>query len=137
MTFAFFGIFADRSPGLAEQLNNAWPDANVLLIDTPFQGIAARLPARLYQVELENIPEDAISMTRAISAMNPKARFVLLRANCWGGECFYWGQIVRGGDTIESVDGDQALRQLIMTFGADIGESEIFAPLTRSYPWVA
>jgi hypothetical protein len=39
------------------------------------------------------------------------------------------------GRKLATIDGDQALRRLIQFFGVDIGESELFAPLSREFPW--
>lgn len=135
MSFYFFGVFADPRPGLADELSHSWPDANVVEISNPFPAIACRLPKRVYEPELEDVPEPVAATVSGISARYSTTKFLLLRANCWGGDCFFWGQIMQTGRKLATIDGDQALRRLIQFFGVDIGESELFAPLSREFPW--
>lgn len=137
MTFSFLGMFAEPAPRLQEAIKSAWPDAHVRAIDIPFRGVAARLSSRLYEPAAEDMPDAVIDTALSISAAHPKIKLLLLRAECWGGQCFYWGQILLRGKGADPIEGKQALRRLVAEFGVDIGEREFFEPLMRNYPWTA
>jgi hypothetical protein len=48
MTFYFLGVFAIPSGRLEADFTEAWPDADVIDLCQPFEGVAARLPERLH-----------------------------------------------------------------------------------------
>ena len=134
MTFKFLGIFAERSRGLPRECSREWPDADVAKIASPFKSVGVRFSDTLSMPE-NQLPEDIVAAVRGMSAHHPRVKFMILRAECWGGVCSYWGQTVQGGQTVAVVDGDQALRRLVQFFGVDIGEKQLFAPLERNFPW--
>ena len=76
-----------------------------------------------------------------ISRQFPDVRIVLLRTECFGGTCENWGQCIRNGRVImnepyvDYPECEGALRRLIGNFDVDIGEREIFEPLSRGFPW--
>jgi hypothetical protein len=128
-------MFTDPAPGLPDQLLRRWPTIDIALIASPFPGIAARFPANSYEPADEDLPAPVTAETKRISASHPGVRFLLLRTNCWGGDCFNWGQLIRDGQLMYETDGKEALRRLVGQFGVDIGAREIFQPLCRDFPW--
>lgn len=140
--FSFFGVFMDERLGLAEQFRHRWPDVDVVEMKHPFRGLAVRFQESVYAPEEEELPESVSAGLREISTSFPDMRFVLLRTECWGGDCTNWGQFVRGGETVmnEPPTGPQntgVLRRLLFNLDVDLGDSEIFEPLSRSFPWKA
>jgi hypothetical protein len=135
--YSFFGMFCDERPDVAEEVSRRWPGADVAEISQPFRGLAVRFPGGTYEPAAEHIPDRMILGVEEISRTWPDARFVLLRAECWGGDCAYWGSFIRRGRTLEQQAGQGALRRLIQHFGADLGPQESFEPLSRTFPWAA
>jgi hypothetical protein len=133
--FSFFGLFADPAEGLAEQISTTWPGADVIPMEEPIPAIGARFGQDLYQPDLEDIPEAVARVVESLSAQYPSARFLLLRTECWGGQCWDWGRIIQGGHVVLEAEGDRALGRLIKHWGFDLGPNEIFSPLRRDFPW--
>jgi hypothetical protein len=141
MSFSFFGVFTDRSPGLVDEFLRCWPSVDIVEITEPFPGIAVRFSRLLYTPAEEDIPESVCSAVQEISRKTPSARFVLLRTECWGGICGNWGKVIIDGNVVVDEpcaaypQGKGTLRRLIGNFGVDIGTLEIFDPLSRDFPW--
>jgi len=133
--FSFFGLFADPVGELAEQISTAWPGADVIRIEQPIPAIGARFERDLYQPELEDIPDAVARVVESLSAKYPSARFLLLRTECWGGDCGNSGRIIQRGHIVLEANGDRALRRLIKHWGFDLGPKEIFDSLRRDFPW--
>jgi hypothetical protein len=133
--FTFFGLFTDPVPGLQDQLLERWPSIDITVMASPFPGIAARFPADSYEPANEDLPASVTAETVRISASHPGVRFLLLRTECWGGDCFNWGQLIRDGQLVYETEGKEALRRLVGQYGVDIGAREIFQPLSRDFPW--
>jgi hypothetical protein len=134
--FTFFGLFADPVSGLSEQVSQAWPSLNVIRIEQPISAVAARFDENSYEHDIEQKPEHTVQAVEKLSKDCPAARFLLLRAECWGGVCEYWGQIIQDGQTVIEAEGNQsALRRLIEHWGVDLGPNAIFDPLQREFPW--
>lgn len=133
--FTFFGLFADPASGLSERMIRTWPDMDVVRIDRPIQAIAVRFRADSYERESEDMPAPVVRATEALSSTFPDARFLLLRTECYEGECANWGRILQNGKVVLEADRDGALRRLILHWGVDIGPLEIFDPLSREFPW--
>lgn len=142
--FSFFGLFADIAPDLSEELNRLWPDCDMVQVSTPFCGLAMRFPGHVYEPSNEDLPERVSNEIILLSTQHVEKCFVLLRTECWGGECFNWGMFIRDGrivDDLSSVGpsssaiGKGILRRLMSHLGVDIGEEEMLDLLSRSYPW--
>ena len=133
--FTFFGLFADPVSGLSEQAVRAWPDMDMVRIDRPIQAIAIRFHADSYDRERDEIPKPVVRAVESLSRAFPDARFLLLRTECYDGQCTNWGRIIRNGEVVLDADRDGALRRLILHWGVDIGPLEIFDPLSREFPW--
>jgi hypothetical protein len=133
--FSFFGLFSDPIDGLREQLARSWPRASVISIEKPLAALGVRFGPEFYQPSNEDIPEIVSGQVSRVSAENPAARFLLLRTECWGGDCAYWGHVLRDGMTIYEARGDDALRRLVLHLGVDIGVDEVFEPLRRDFRW--
>jgi hypothetical protein len=132
----------DAGPGLAEQFRLRWPEIDLVQISHPFHGLAVRFQNSIYAPDEEDLPTSVSAGVREISLRFPGVRFVLLRTECWGGTCNNWGQVVRGGELVinESPMGPRsegALRRLLLNLDVDLGDCEIFEPLSRSFPWKA
>lgn len=137
--FSFFGAFMDERAVLAEQFRRCWPDVDIAAIAEPFHGIALRFPKSVHSLSDEDIPESVSIEVRKISLCFPDVRIVLLRTECWGGECINWGQSIRNGQIVDrpSVNGGidkGVLRRLMSNFDVNISESDIFKPLSPDYP---
>ncbi|MDA9401862.1 hypothetical protein [Bradyrhizobium sp. CCBAU 45389] len=133
--FTFFGLFADPISDLPRQISGVWPDLKLIELQKPILAIAGRFGEDRYVPSDEDIPEGIVLATERLSSRISSARFLLLRTECWGGDCANWGQIIRDGRTAFQADGDGALRRLIGYWGVDIGPREIFEPLSRSFNW--
>jgi len=139
--FSFFGAFTDATPGLAEQFRQRWPDIDLVSIRRPFCGFAARFQESVYSPSQEDLPESVSNEVQEISLRFSDARIVLLRTECWGGDCSNWGQFIRNGQVVtnepltEIKENKGVLRRLMSNFDVDIGSPEIFEPLSRSFPW--
>jgi len=122
-------------------LRQRWPDANVVEINKPFRGLAIRFQESQYTAGSEDLPEPVSAEVQEISRLTPSVRIVLLRTECWGGICQNWGQFILDGrvvvnePAVEPPKGQGALRRLIGNLNVDIGPSEIFEPLSRSFTW--
>jgi len=62
-----------------------------------FRCLAARFQDSVYTPEDETILEVISAGVQEISLQVPDGRFVLLRTECWGGECSNWGQFIQNG----------------------------------------
>jgi len=133
--FTFFGLFADPVSDLSPQISRVWPSLHVVRLEEPISAIAVRFSQDHYEKSREDIPESIIRAVERISTENSNARFLLLRTECFGGDCANWGQIIQNGSTIFRAEGDEALRRLIECWGVDIGPKEIFEPLSRNFVW--
>jgi hypothetical protein len=135
--FTFFGLFADPVSDLSLRISQVWPSLHVIRLEEPISAIAVRFGRDHYEPEREDMPMPVVRATERISIDIPTARFLLLRAECYGGgdDCANWGQIIQNGSTIFQAEGDGALRRLIECWGVDIGPKEIFEPLSRSFVW--
>jgi hypothetical protein len=133
--FTFFGLFADPISGLPEQISRIWPDLKIISLERPISAIAARFGLDHYEPSEEDTPEPVVRMVERLSEINPAARFLLLRTECWGGHCANWGQFIQNGATAFQADGETALRRLIKYWGVDLGPQEIFDPLRRDFQW--
>jgi hypothetical protein len=139
--FSFFGAFADLHTGIAEEFRQRWADLDLVEISEPFRGMAIRFKEPVYVPSDEQLPESVSAGVREISRHNPSVRFVLLRTECWGGICANWGQYIFEGRVVlnetlvANANSEGALRRLICKFDVDIGPSEIFEPLSRTFPW--
>ena len=134
--FSFFGLFADRAHGLREQICETWPLFPPTLIDTPMSAFAVRFGRNVYDPADENIPDSVYVSVRDLSAQNPACQFLLLRTECFGGDCENWGCIFLQGEIVCDAKGNGALRQLLSYFGVQLGPTEIFEPLRRDFPWL-
>jgi hypothetical protein len=135
-------MFMDENPALAEQFRQCWPDVNIVSLAEPFHGIALRFHESVYSPSDEDIPELVSGEVRKVSLRFPDVRIVLLRTECWGGICNNWGQFIRNGQVqvVDSPGGREnkgVLRRLMSNLDVDIGESEIFEPLSRNFRWKA
>ena len=141
--FSFFGAFAAQHPEIGAQFRQHWPDIDLVEINNPFHGLAVRFQQSVYRPEKEDLPELVSAQVREISRQNPNVRLVLLRTECWGGDCCYWGQFILNGQVVmnEAIRAPQesrgVLRRLIANLDADIGPYELFEPLSREFPWEA
>jgi hypothetical protein len=135
--FTFFGLFADPVSGLPEQISRIWPDLNIVSLEQPISAVAVRFGQHLYEPPQEDTPEPVVRTIETLSEKNPDARFLLLRTECWGGQCADWGQVIQNGATTFQADGEGALRRLIKYWGVDLGPQEIFEPLRRDFQWDA
>jgi hypothetical protein len=141
--FSFFGAFTELSPGLAGKFRQRWPDASIIEISKPFLGQAIRFQESQYDAGSEDLPESVSAGMREISQLTPGVRIVLLRTECWGGICRNWGQFILDGRVVvnelavEPPEGRGVLRRLIRYLNVDIGPSEIFEPLSRSFTWTS
>jgi hypothetical protein len=141
MAYTFFGAFTDPHPGLSQEFSRRWPDSDIIHIDKPFNGVAVRFNDQTWgNGDHADLPEAVISAAREISLLFPEIRIVLLRVQSFGGLCENWGLCLRNGRVVMNepyVDDAPrgALRRLISNFGVDIGEQEIFEPLSRAFPW--
>jgi hypothetical protein len=135
--FSFFGAFADDHPGLAAQFQEHWPEVDVVEINKPFRGLAVRFGVSVYDAENEDVPEAVSNHVQELSRKNPSVRIVLLRTECWGGDCFSWGQFILDGHVVvnEVNGGRGTLGRLMSNLGVDLGPSELFEPLSRTFVW--
>jgi len=131
----------DASPGLAEQFRQRWCDIDIIQITRPFRGLAVRFQNSVYAPADEDLPDPVSTGVREISLLFPDVRIVLVRTECWGGDCRNWGQFIRSGQSLmnECPTGTDenrgTLRRLMSHLDVDIGPSEIFEPLSRAFPW--
>jgi hypothetical protein len=137
--YQFFGAFTDPHPDLRREFEERWPHADVLELAEPFHGWAVRFNEEAWQNEVD-LPQAVTAAVLEISRRIPEIRIVLLRTECFGGDCENWGQCIRNGDVVMDephIDDAPrgALRRLIRNFNVDIGEREIFEPLSRAFPW--
>jgi hypothetical protein len=127
---------------LAQEFRRRWPDVDLVQVNQPFRGLAVRFQNSVYAPEDETIPEVISAGVQEISLQVPDVRFVLLRTECWGGECSNWGQFIQYGQRLVSEppmgsENGGVLRRLLLNLNVDIGPSEIFEPLSRDFPWKA
>jgi hypothetical protein len=144
MAYIFFGAFSDLHSGLQEEFRHHWPDADIIEISKPFRGLAVRFSQEIWHCDDDpDMLEAVTSAAREISLNHLGARIVLLRTECFGGDCQYWGQCICNGRVVmnepynDEPERNGVLRRLISNFGVDIGEREIFEPLSRAFPWNA
>lgn len=133
--FYFLGAFATPPGDIEYEFVRLWPDVEFAVIEFPINAAAVRLTARTRPSSEGELPDDILSDLTGISAKHPKTRFLMLRADCWGGDCFYSGKTIEAGRTITDEVGSQSLRRMIQFLGADIGERQIFDPLKRDFAW--
>jgi len=133
--FCFLGAFSSPSTNLEREFARLWPDADFNRIESPIDAIAVRLTARTKPSDEGELPSDIVDALKALSIEHPRNRFLLLRADCWGGDCFYNGNTIEAGSVQEVETSDQSLRQMVQFLGADIGERQVFAPLRRDFAW--
>jgi hypothetical protein len=133
--FTFFGLFADPVGDLPEQISRTWPDLNIVSLEKPISAVAVRFGQDLYEPAQEDTPEPLVRTIERLSKKNSVARFLLLRTECWGGQCANWGQVIQDGATVFKADGEGALRRLVNCWGVDLGPQEIFDPLRRDFQW--
>jgi hypothetical protein len=133
--FSFFGLFADPISSPSLQISEVWPELRLIRLEAPLTAIAGRFGKDRYEPSREDIPESILLATKALSRRAPAARFLLLRTECSGSGCAHWGQVIQDGQAVFQAEGDGALRRLIGYWGVDIGPSEIFEPLSRSFDW--
>src|SRR6266436_8568052 len=99
-----------------------------------------RFQQSVYRPEDEDLPESVSDQVREISRQNPDVRLVLLRTECWGGDCSNWGQAILNGhvaanEPLVPAQQSRGVLRLMANLGADISPSELFAPLSREFPW--
>jgi hypothetical protein len=135
LAFSFFGVFAAPASSLREQLLQRWPDVDVVDIDFPISAIGLRFSTGYYKPSDEDTPEFINREIIGLSISHPGVRFLVLRTECWGGDCFNWGRILQDGAVAFEANGDGALRRLVLQLGVDIGSGEKFEPLRREFPW--
>ena len=140
--FSFFGVFMDERTGLAQEFRRRWPDIDLVQIQKPFRGLAVRFQNSVYTAGDETMPESISAGVQEISVDVPDVRFVLLRTECWGGECSNWGQFIQNGQLIVnelplSSGNKGVLQRLLSNLDVEMGASEIFEPLSRDFPWKA
>ena len=140
MGYIFFGAFTDPDPDLRREFRQRWPDADVVEIAKPFHGLAVRFAEKTWHHNNVELPGTVTAAMLEISRQLPEVRILLLRTECFGGDCENWGECIRGGRVVMNepyVDSapEGALRRLISNFGVDIGEREIFEPLSRAFRW--
>src|SRR5579862_1853099 len=145
--YSFFGAFAQPlMAGLDECFIQRWSDVDVVELSSPFLGLAVRFATSVYTPSDEDLPDPVSNGVQEISRQVPTVRFVLLRTECWGGLCGNWGQFIQSGRVVVNEpllpgveiarpEPDGILRRLINHLGVDIGPAEVFAPLTRDFPW--
>jgi hypothetical protein len=133
--FTFFGLFADPTRDLPEQFSRTWPGVDVVTLDQPISAVGVRFGQDRYEPALEDIPEPVIRTVERLSLDYPAIRFLLLRAECSGGICGNWGQIIQNGKVTSQAQGEGALGILIRYWGVDLGPTETFDPLRRDFPW--
>jgi len=133
--YSFFGLFADPVDELAARCKAVWPGLQPMLVADPASLLGLRFDPEFYVPEDEDIPDAVSARIIALSREYPAVRFVVLRTECFGGLCSNWGYIAQAGDVTRREKGDGALSQLMAVFEIDLGSAEIFAPLTRDFPW--
>ena len=133
--FSFFGAFTNGHVELAESFRKRWLDADIVEINEPFKGLAIRFQTSVYRPQDEDLPIGVSTAIQEISEEWPNTRFVLLRTECWGGDCENWGEVVAEGRIVATEAGQDALRKLVGHLGGTLGPSAIFQPLSRSFPW--
>jgi hypothetical protein len=89
--FTFFGLFVDPASHLTTDICEIWPDLRPIRIERPISAIALRFGFQTYQDERDDVPEGIVRLTETLSAKNPALRFLLLRTECFGGDCVNWG----------------------------------------------
>jgi hypothetical protein len=79
--FTFFGLFADPTRDLPEQLSRIWPGVDVVTLHQPISAIGVRFGQDRYEPALEDIPELVIQTVERLSLDYPACtrRWVLLR----------------------------------------------------------
>jgi hypothetical protein len=133
--FCFLGVFASPSGNFKPEFASLWPDADYARITSPIAAEAVRLTKMTSPASEGELPLEVIDALKSLSTAHHHAQFLLLRADCWGGHCDFVGVVVKGGAFQAEEKGDQSLRRMILHFGVDIGERQIFAPLRRSFRW--
>lgn len=133
--FCFLGAFALPPGKFKSEFARIWPDADFARIKKPIRADAVRL-TRMTKADAEReLPSQIIEALKSLSTKYRDAQFLLLRADCWGGPCSYVGVTVKAGTIQAQESGDKSLRRMILPFGADLGERQIFPPLTRNFKW--
>jgi hypothetical protein len=131
----------DVSPDLGEEFRQRWRDIDIVQISQPFRGLAVRFQNSVYAPADEDLPESVSTGVREISLRFPDVRIVLLRTECWGGDCSTWGQFIRNGQLLMNEypmgtnENKETLRRLMSNLDVDIGPSEIVEPLSSVRGW--
>jgi hypothetical protein len=147
MSYEFAGFFALAEPTVLEDALATWSGCRGRIITEPFQGIGLAVPERALTYgeppgEGKRAREQAHTLEDGLvewSRRYPATRFVFMRAECFGGECQYWGYVCQNGAIQErakdpDMDHGDALRRLVRALGVNLGQqSRYFAPFTRSY----
>ena len=149
MGWQFAGFFARVDVDIMSAALERWPGMRGRLINEPFQGIGVAVPERaLTYDDPEGSQEKAEELAWAVeqqlsawSAQYPTTTFVFLRADCFGGICFYEGYVCKNGTILIQAkdnqetenEGGEALRQLVAALGVQLPDPPTFAPFARGY----
>jgi hypothetical protein len=145
--YVFAGFFALAEPAVLEDALSTWTGCRGRVITEPFQGIGVTVPERALTYgeppsEGKRARELAHTLEEELVAWSqryPATQFVFIRAECFGGQCQYWGYICQNGAIEEraedpDMDHGDALPRLVRALGVQLGpESRYFAPFTRGY----
>jgi hypothetical protein len=149
MGWQLAGFFARADADVMSAALDRWPGMRGRLIDEPFHGIGVAVPEKALTYgkshgDQESAQELAWAVEQQLpawSAQYSATIFVFLRADCWGGMCFYEGYVCRDGtilmraqdDQEESNNGGIALRRLVAALGVELPDPPTFAPFVRGY----
>src|SRR5690349_21157473 len=133
MGWQFAGFFARADAVVMQAALERWPETRGRLITEPFPGIGIAVPEKALtygephgdQAAAQELAWTVEQQLPPWSAQYPATTFVFLRADCWGGFCFYEGYSCQNGEILmtakddqeESNDGGGALRQLVGKLG--------------------
>jgi hypothetical protein len=153
MGWQFAGFFARAEPSVLAAALHAWPGVLGQTITEPFRGIgvAASSRALIYgdiEEEHDAALELAWTLDRELVAWSrsyPTTPFVFIRADCFGGNCWYEGYVCANGairftakDTSLHAwqarsNGDDTLPQLIQPLCVELTDTLYLVPFTRGF----
>jgi hypothetical protein len=149
MGWEFAGFFACADAHIMNAALERWPGLRGRLITEPFEGIGLAVPEKALtygepygdQGRAGELAWEAEQQLPPWSVRYPEIIFVFVRADCFGGICFYEGYVCKNGtilmqakDNQETEDeGGEALHQLVDALGVELPDAPIFAPFTRGY----
>src|SRR5262245_5651043 len=130
MAYTFSGVFSDGNQQVMADLLTEVSGVG-RLIEHPFRGFGVQFgPDRYSQQSADGFP--LVSWSRRF----PKAMFVYLYVECFGGTCDHAGFVFRDGQVLENIALDESnvsLRQLLKYLCVEFGQRTFFAPLQRGF----